>query len=269
MVLLDGTRPADPKAITDLTAPLYKWGLPLRPTNAALLKIEPTPLKQPADEATTWIDASAGLDAPAPERRQAVTHGDLALGLGVSLAVLPHAQAERALRDAFAENASSFELKTIDWTFEPDTATFTLRVEGLAHLNWRWNRDIGAREHLLSDVSATPPPGPPKREPGPDSDAPYAVNYPAWSMKKTTIILPDRGRGFSVVGQNLDTTVGAAHHIRRVELEHGVMTLDSSTRTVAAEYPASEARAITRLRADLNDDPVAVRAPKGQRAPID
>jgi hypothetical protein len=266
---LDGTRPSDPTAIGDLTPPPYKWGLPLRPADAALLRIEPAPLKQPLDEETTWIDASAGLDAPAPERREAVTHGDLAIGLGVSLNVLPHAQAEQALRDAFAETASSFELKSIDWTFDPDTATFTLRATGLAHLDWRWNRDIGAREHLLTDVSATPPPGPPKREPGPDADAPYAVAFPAWSVKHTTIVLPDHGRGFSVVGENVDATVGGAHHSRRVALANGVVTLESSTRTIAPEYPASEAKAVTRLRADINDDPVAVRAPKGQRAPID
>ena len=266
---LDATRPTDPKAIADLTAPPYKWGLPLRPANATLLEIDPTPLEQPLDEETTWIDASTGLDAPARERREAVTHGDFAIGLGVSLNTLPHAQAERALRDAFADTASSFELKTIDWTFAPDTATFTLRAEGLAHLDWRWNRDIGAREHLLTDVSARPPPGPPKREPGPDADAPYAVTFPAWSVKHTTIVLPDYGRGFSVVGENVDATVGAAHHIRRVKLDGGVLTLESSARTVAPEYPASEAKAVTRLRADINDDPVAVRAPKGQRAPID
>ena len=163
---LDATRPADPKTFADLTPPRFFWGLPLRASGATLLKIEPRPLKQPLEEETTWIDASAGLDAPASERRQVVTHGDLANGLGLSLNSLSRAQAERGLRDAFAGAASSFELKTIDWTYDPDTATFILRAAGLAHLDWRWNRDIKAREHLLTDVSATPPPGPPKSRAG-------------------------------------------------------------------------------------------------------
>ena len=144
-----------------------------------------------------------------------------------------------------------------------------MRAAGLAHLNWRWNRDIKAREHLLSDVSATPPPGPPRREPGPDQDAPYAVKFPAWSVKHVTITLPGGGKGFNVVGDNVDKTVGATTLVRHVRLDHGVVSLDSSMRTVAAEYPASEARAVTRLRADINDDPVAVRAPKGQRPPVE
>ena len=265
---LDATRPTDPKALADLTPPPFKWGLPLRAAGAALVQIAPRPLKQPIDEETTWIDASGGLDVAAPERREAVTHGDLANGLGLSLSRLPRAQADRALRDAFADTASSFELKSIDWKYDPDTATFTLRAQGLAHLNWRWNRDIGAREHLMSDVSATPPPGPPRREPGPDQDAPYAVRFPAWSVKHTTIVLPNGGKGFSVVGETIDRTVGATAIVRRVSLNAGVLTLDSSTRTIAAEYPASEAKSVTRFGADLNDDPVAVRAPKGQRAPI-
>ena len=265
---LDATRQTDPKDLADLTPPPFKWGLPLRAAGATLVKIEPRPLKQPLEEETNSIDASGGLDVAAPERREAVTHGDLANGLGLALAVMPRAQAERALRDAFADTASSFELKSIDWTFDRDTATFTLRVQGLAHLNWRWNRDIGAREHLMSDVSATPPSGPPSREPGPDRDAPYAVRFPAWSVKHTTIVLPDHGKGFSVVGDNVDRTVGATTVVRRVRLDGGVLTLDSSTRTIAPEYPALDAKAITRLANDLNDDPVAVRAPKGQRAPI-
>ncbi len=266
---LDATRPVDPSALADLTPPAYSWGLPLRASGATLLKIEPRPLRQPLDEETTSIDATGGLDAPAPERRQVVTHGDLANSLGLSLNRLPRAQAERGLRDAFADTASSFELKSIDWTYQPDTATFTLRATGLAHLDWRWNRDIKAREHLLSDVSATPPAGPPRREPGPDQDAPYAVKFPAWSIKHVTILLPGRGKGFKVVGDDVDRTVGATTITRHVRLERGVVTLDSSSRTVAAEYPASEAKAVTRLRADINDDPVAVRAPKGQRAAIE
>ena len=263
---LDATRPTDPKTLADLSPPPYAWGLPVQSTGAALLKLQVRPLAQPMEEETTRIDASAGLDAAAPETREAVTHGDLANGLGLSLARLPRAQAIRALRDAFAETSSSFELKSIDWTYDPDTATFILKAGGLAHLDWRWNRDIGAREHLLTDVSATPPAGPPRREPGPDQAAPYAVAFPAWSVKHTTIVLPNGGKGFSVVGDNVDRMVGAATHVRHVLLKDGILTLDSSTRTVAPEYAASDAKAVTRFRADLNDDPVAVRAPKGQRA---
>ena len=266
---LDATRPADPKDLADLTPPPFQWGLPLRAFGASLLKIEPRPLKQPLQEENTWIDASGGLDTPAPERREVVTHGDLAIGLGLSLNRLPRAQAERGLRDAFAETSSSFELKTIDWTYDPDTATFTLRATGLAHLDWRWNRDIKAREHLLSDVSASPPPGPPRREPGPDQDAPYAVKFPAWSVKHVKIILPDGGKGFSVVGDDFERTVGATINVRHVRLESGAVTLDSSSRTTAPEFPAAEAKALTRLRAEVNDDPIAVRAPPGPRPAID
>ena len=268
-VWLDGTKPTDPRDVRQIPPPPFLWGLPLFAPNADLMKIAPKPLETPLDEETTVIDASAGLDAAATQRSVAVTHGDLATSLGVSINRLPHNQAEKALRDAFANTTSSFDLKSIDWTYDADHATFTLRAQGIAHLDWRWNRDIGAREHLLSNVSATPPPGPPRREPGPDQDAPYAVPYPVWSAKHLTILLPNGGKGFSVVGDNLDRTAGAVTHMRHVRLSGATLTLDSSTRSTAAEYPVSEALAVTRLRRDLNDDPVAIRAPKGQRAPLE
>ena len=98
---LDGTKPADPRDLNLISPPPFKWGLPLRPAGATLIKIEPRAPQAPLSEETTWIDASAGLDAPAAERRLAVTHGDLAMSLGLSINQLPRDQAEKALRDAF------------------------------------------------------------------------------------------------------------------------------------------------------------------------
>ena len=86
-------------------------------------------------------------------------------------------------------------------------------------------------------------------------------------MRHVFITLPAGGKGFSVVGTDSDVTVGAVEHVRRTKLDHGVVTLETSSRNLAPEYAAAEADAVTRYRAEINDDPVAIRAPKGPRPP--
>lgn len=264
---LDGTRPVDPKLLSDLSTPGFRWGLPVRVAGADLIPIDEPPPKSPLQEATTRIDASGGLNVPAPQTNDLVFRGDRALAVGVGIGAMPREQAEKTLREQLSKTSASFEVKNISWVFNSDAAIFTMHVDGVAHLDWRWNRDVGAREHLLSNVSASAPAGPPKREPGPDQDAPYAVNFPGYAAAHTQIILPAGGKGFTVVGADYDRTVGATQHVRHVVLRGGTLTLDSSTRNMAMEYPASDADAVTRFGREVNDDPVTLRAPKGEDAP--
>ena len=261
---LDGTRPADPPRLANLTPPPFRWALPVRAAGADLTTIDQPAPVAPLMEDRIRLDASAGIEAAALRHEEMVVRGDTAIRLGIAAGAVGRTLMERSLRESWERANSQLQAKTVDWTYDPTAPSFTVRLDGVQRVDWNWNRDVGRRELA---ISAAPTFEPKKREPGQNQDAPYAVDYPAYATIHEDFILPNQGKGFAVVGGEVERTIAGIAFSQKLTLKDGVATLDVSSRSLAREYPASDAGAVLQFLRDVSDDPFALRAPTGEDAP--
>ena len=94
-------------------------------------------------------------------------------------------------------------------------------------------------------------------------DAPYAVDYPAYVLATETILLPQGGAGFNVIGEPVTKTVAAQEFKRTFALSTAAFTVQTSSRSLAPEFPFVEAAAAKIALRELADMVVMLRAPAG------
>jgi transglutaminase-like putative cysteine protease len=264
---LDGTRSGDPKALSAIAIPPFRWGLPVRNSGAELLAIDEPAPAAPLTELNSRIDVTAGVDAPAKTHSELIERGDLGLRVSAAIGLLSHEQAVQVFQSQFAKITPNFELTSLDWTWDPAALVFTIRTDGVAKLPWRWNSDVARYEYRLGAAPTVQVASAPRRSPGPLQDAPYAVPFPYFNVVHYTVVLPGNGAGFAITGSDIDRTVGAMQFTRKVRLAGGKVLFDASSRSLAREFPASEAATVAAFPEMLENDPVRLRAPPGLAPP--
>lgn len=256
---LDGTRTGDVTGLAALQPPPWVWALPVRPGGAGLEPIVQTPLERPMIETLLRLDASTGLDKPAPARIEIKFTSDAANSFRQSFARLAREDAQRALRQSFQKSYSWIEIQSADWVDEPASGSIQVVITGTADMAWRKNPDLGVREYKL------PGQGPgetfPRREPGPDRDAPYAVAFPNFIRTVTEVVLPEAGKGFTLRGPNDSDIIGGLELKRTAVLDGGVARFASQVRSVVREFPAADAEAANKAMRLRAEDDSLVRAP--------
>ena len=258
---LDGTRTGD-RSLETLPTPNWRWALPLQAAGAKLEKLEVPPLEIANIETHTRIDATAGLDTPAPTRIEMVYRGDLATGLHQMLAVVASADLDKTLRGAVGNGYRSLEIGKIEQVYDDLTNEQRVIIEGESSLAWSVDAASGGRQYVPDSGRLNVNPDY-KREPGYGLDAAYAVPHPVYATVSETILLPQSGKGFALVGDPIDTTAGGVHFLRAARLAGGTLSVESASKTMASEFTASEVPAVRDQLLDLNDSTLAVRAPKG------
>jgi len=250
---LDGTRAGD-RALDPTWAPPYRWALPLTVPGAQLARLEPTPLAEPAVDQAFAIDASKGRTAAAPTIVTFTYRGEAAVEARASLASMPRADYERTLRENLAQAYSWLTLTTVDIKDNPAGGLVTLTLTGSARLDWT---DVGGGATIYRVPGTAFGGGLAVREPGPGADAPYAVEFPTYSRNTWRIALP-AGEPYQLIGADIDRTVAAMALHRRARIENGVLSIESSGRTLAPEFPAAEAEATSAALRELARSDVAV-----------
>jgi hypothetical protein len=259
---LDGTRSGDKGVLDDLDPPPFRWGLPVREAGATLEPIVQEPLTRPNREMTLRLDASAGLDKPAAATLTLLLRDDAARSLARSIESTPKADLERGLKQSLSSSMSWINFDRIDWKVAAD-GEVTVTLGGQADLDWRMNDDLGVREFRLpgsGDGKATTFP---RREPGPNSDAPFGVNFPNFTHTVTEVVLPAKGAGYVVKGPNLESMIAGAQVHHTSGIVDGVARFDHSTRSMAREIPFSDAEEANKTLRRLAGEAQIVRAPKG------
>ena len=259
---LDGTRTGDRGGLSTLRPPGYRWGLPIQASGTGLVEIEQPPLTAPDSDLTLRIDASAGLDAPAPTKMTMIVRGDAARSMARVTEAASRPDVERALKQGLSSGLSWIEFKTVDWA-RADDGTMTLTLTGDATLDWRLNDDLGVREFQIPGTGDGQAKALPRREPGPNSEAPYAVAYPTFSRTVTEIVVPRAGAGFSVKGPNSDETIGGARSVQTSVLSGGVARFERTTSSQVREIPFAAAEETNRQLRKAASEAKIVRAPKG------
>lgn len=230
---LDGTRLGD-RRLADLQPPPFRWGLPLQARGAALVAMMPDAPTQPLSTTSLRLDASGGVDRPVPAHAEFVAHGDGALGLARSLGTLTPEIRERMLRAVWRKEYDFVTPSAVSARFDPATGTETFVLDGIATLDWQDGAFELTNIQLGGSVDYT-------RDPGLDSDAPFAVAFPSYSEYRETIVLPDRGRGFTLDPVAFDGTIAGVALHRAGSIDDGVVTLLTSRRSLAPEFAAAQA----------------------------
>jgi hypothetical protein len=257
---MDGTRLGD-RSLDELEIPPYHWALPIQDSGATLERLAPGPAAV-ADTLSIHLDATAGLDAPAPAHLEMTLHGDHASVMHMGLASLSAADRDKLWQTFWGKQYGWIEISRAGAVYDEAAGVERLTMDGAAAMSWGLNADAGAREyetdggHLGYKADF-------KREPGPHQDAPYAVDYPAYVRATETILLPQGGVGFGIIGDDVEKTVAAISFKRSSHLDANVFTLEASTRSIAPEFPYADAPAAKIALRELADTVVMLRAPQG------
>ncbi len=257
---LDGTRTGD-RSFDALAVPNWRWALPVQASGAKLKRLEVPPLDIANVETRIRIDATAGLDTPAPTRIELTYRGDVATGLHQMLALVAPGDLDKTLRSGVGNGYRALEIGKVEQAYDDATNEQRVTIEGETSLAWAADT-TGGRLYTPDSgrLSMTPDY---KREPGYGIDAPYAVPHPVFAKISETILLPQSGKGFSLVGDPIDLTAGGIHLQRTGKLEGQTLSVESASKTIATEFPASESSSVRDQLLDLNDSTLSVRAPKG------
>ncbi|MBN8808667.1 MAG: DUF3857 domain-containing protein [Sphingomonas sp.] len=230
---LDGTRMGD-RRLAEIETPAFRWGLPLQPSDATLVRMMPDPRKTPLIATRLSFDGSAGFDKPVPAHGEVVFRGDAGTLISRQIAATASDARERSLRTLWRQNYPYLTPTTVSATFDATTNTETLTFAGTAALDMQ----DGAMELTGVQLGGTVDYS---REDGPDQDAPFAVNYPFSSEYLETITLPGKGKGFTLDPLAFDRTIAGYAYTRQGAIDGGVLTLKLSRQAVAPEFPATDA----------------------------
>lgn len=256
---LDGTRTGD-TSLDRLTVPAFGWGLPLVEKGAALVRMLPTPLEVASKDTLIEIDASAGLTAPAPTKVVTTFRGDEAITTRDALANLVGDARERALRDYWKSQYDFIEVKAASASFDAKTGEQRLSLEGLARMDWvngSYETD-GTRVGYKADFT---------RDPGPNSDAPFAVPFPYFNRTIEKIVLPKGQGNFRIgPGVEVDQTVGGIHYRRHATLDTNAFVIEKTERSMVPEFSAKEAPAAQAQLRILADRSATLKKPSSFEA---
>lgn len=258
--LLDGTRTGDRRGIDSLPDFPFDWVLPVQDTGAKLYKVEQRVLGAPQNQTLITIDATGGPDAPAPVTIVINARGDNGANLQRNFGGADREQAVRNFKESFSRTQPWVTLSTLDWTYDQPSGVFRLTMKGSSQMSWRRNRDVNQLEYrpFPGDLRFN---GLPTREPGLFQDAPYRLAFPTYSEQQITVLLPNKGEGYTVRGAQVDKVIAGAEVHIRTWLEGGAARFETRSRNMVREVPASEIPAANRTLQDLNEDDFIIRAP--------
>lgn len=255
---LDGTRTGD-TALARLRTPDFAWALPVRAKDADLTRLAQAPLATPDEHARIHIDASAGIFAPAPAKAELRWNGDYAQQMRLGLSGLTREARDRALRDFWKDRYDFAEVKSVDAVFDPATGEQALIAEGTMKLDWSngFHAVLGSELGAKVDFS---------RDPGPDSDAPIAVDHAFYQSSMTTIALPKGFRSsVTALPPDVSETTGGVEYRRTVRFADDVLRVETSERSLVEEFPYKDAAAVQAALKVLSDRVVALRRPASYR----
>lgn len=231
---MDGTRNGD-RGLESLAVPPFQWALPVREGNSRLERLDQVPLSEPTEHTEIRVNATRGIDLPAPFEVDHIVRGDQAVALKAQLDTIAPSEREKTLKAYWTKQYSFVTPELVDWTFDTATGVLKLTMDGTADLDWTssgYELDGAGLGWSGSDYA---------RESGYAADAPVKLSFPQYTSTRETIRLPWNGRGFTVTDADIDKTVGGFAFRRKVGIVDGAVVMEASSRSLQPEIPLAEA----------------------------
>ena len=260
---LDGTRNGDNR-LDAIQIPNFHWALPLRSQGTDLVALVIPPMTTPQMEVDIQLDASAGIYGRAKVTATQLFRGDLAVGGQAAFASGDEKQRTDAFKAIWGMIIPGVEVEKADYSYDEATGEMRLTMTGTTFLPWD-EKDSSAGVKYVIGASPVRAEVNLRREPGQDATAPYANAHPVYISWRQRIKLPGDGKDFAIEGDNIDTTIGGTAYVRTARLEGGYAIMESTARSLTAEFPASEGPAVEKQMKALVGKDAVLAAPPGYR----
>jgi hypothetical protein len=190
---LDGTRLGD-RYLDMLPTPFFEWGLPLSVRGSALVPVQPTTSLYPQSITVMDIDASSGFAKDAIWTMNTILHGDEAYQFRSVISAMSQADADRALRALWRQQASWVEPDQVSWRFDERHAATVLSMKGQGKVDWDGD-DTEGHSFKIPGAGFYAP-SEMKRPRDQNQSAAWTVEYPRFRCWVTTVHLPPPTPGF-------------------------------------------------------------------------
>ncbi|WP_443749207.1 DUF3857 domain-containing protein [Asticcacaulis solisilvae] len=265
---MDGTRYGD-GVIERLPVPGYHWALPLTAKGTDLERMVVPPLDLPAKDIDLRLDASGGFDAPAPAHVEVTVRGDKAIAAGVAWATVLPDELQDNLKARWHALYPWIDAEKMSVEYKPEIQELTLVMDGKAKMYWTPARPGRGRRYEtdgydlgIAVMDEKERPDALDRDGVPHADAPVVITHPLFQRAHETIVLPDAGKGYAVIGTPVDRTLYGLEMKRSLEIRDGVFTLTATTRSLTDELPYADAKAAESELADISSTKVLLEAPQ-------
>lgn len=253
---LDGTRVGD-RSLARLKPPEFQWGLPLLAGGSALVRIVQEPLREPQAVRTLDVDASEGITLPAPFKAELLLTGDAALGVKQTWDNVPEVNREEGFRSFWREQYHGLDIDSTQMHYDEAAGTLTWKASGRITLEWDPEYETYEPHDMSLGYRADF-----TRPRGTDTAAPYYVNFPTYERTVETIKLPPGRTPFTVTGSDIDRTIAGVEYRRKAVVHDNRFTMELSTRSIAAEFPASQRTEAERVLLEMSRNNLFLKKPE-------
>ncbi|MCM8729588.1 DUF3857 domain-containing protein [Hephaestia sp. GCM10023244] len=236
-VWLDGTDiGAQPVDIADI--PAFTNVLPLRANGAAIMPLPVPATARPDAVIDIVFDQSAGLSLPTLYTLTMKTRGQMAQMVHAAKSQASDDQIESMVRATIQPYVGQAVIADHAIAYDAADATATITASGL--LATKWNRqDQRYRttlDYFIDNLNFNPDRSRPAWK-----DIPVSVNQSFNLLLRTTMILPDGGKGFSVEGdKTLSADLAGGRIERRFSFGEGKVSVEDHVRSSEREIAVAD-----------------------------
>ncbi|MBP2159379.1 MULTISPECIES: DUF3857 domain-containing protein [Asticcacaulis] len=256
---LDGTGYGDGD-ISANDVPSYRWTLPIRAEGADLEEIIVPPLDLPQMDIYLTLDASAGLKTLAPARASLILRGSEAVRMRVVWQGMTPEALDTYMRLAWKRRYPWITVDTVAYDYDVAKNESRMAMEGRAKMAWSLPKD-GHGPLYETDGYAFLQAVTVSREEGKHTDVPVVVEHPVFERSGETIILPDGGAGYKIVGEPMDMTLAGTRFRRTMAITGGRFVMEATRQSLVAEIPLADALAAAEPMEEMTSTGVYIAAP--------
>lgn len=233
--------------------------LPLRSAGATLMPIALRPNARPDVTVAVDLDDRGGVDTPTLAHAELTFRGGLAEAIGTAAAQASGEERRKMAQNILAEQVGSGNYVDPKVTYDADSGTTVIAADGLASTRWSL---ADRRYRLPLDAAVTKLDFSPDRARTAWSAIPVTLPGPSSIVYRTTLHLPDGGKGYTLEGDRaLSATLAGARLGRDVTMVGDTVVMEDRVQQVGGEIAAADIPAARAALAQARNRLLTVAAP--------
>lgn len=263
---LDGTSSGASMTVVD-EVPAFYHALPLREEGAGLIGMEQRPQRTFDVVTTTTLDHRAGLDVPTLFETVWLLRGPSAAPIRGVIGQVSDDQIDEFVKSFVASRASNATVLESKLDFDEQTSTATVRVSGITHSPWQWDRSRGSYDLGLPSAGFR---FNPDRSRAAWRGVPVSLGGPYSEQLNLTVLLPKSEESYALDGEGqLDREIAGVRLLRTSTLDSTRLTVTDSVSYPGGEITPEEALRQRTLATRTGVAELALEAPAGAKRRFD
>ncbi len=261
---LDGTS-AGARLDNIAVVPPFHYGLPLRAEGAELIALTPRRPTGAGDKLKLVIDSSAGISVPAMYKIDIELTGASAAPVRAMAGQIEGQLLEQMVSAIVRAALGDTQLLTYNLSWDEARGVGNVTASGVMTTPWRREQEVYRLQppgQPVADISFAA-----DRARAAWRDVPLRLEGPSSQHLELSVVLPDGGRGFSIIdGAVIDETLAGTAIRSAADLKQRHFTLTQSVVSAGGELPTAEIAIAQRDLARLQRQLPQLRAPDDARA---